>query len=121
MFWRKLFTWCLLLALPMQGLAATGVGDCHGAEAPAAAMAVPMAFDHADASAAADTAPTPCHEPEASTCSACAACCGVAVLGAAVVPLRHPGAAGMPVAALPLPPASAWALPLERPPRSRLA
>ncbi len=119
--WRTLFTWLLLLALPLQGLAATGWVACHdvawaGAAAGDGAVA-PLPIDHDHEAAPGTSASSPCHEPEGAGCSACAACCVVALTVGAVVPLRHPGTGALMPAAMPPPHASAWTPPLERPPR----
>lgn len=109
--WRLILLCLLLVALPLQGLAAGGFADCH----PGAGVPLSMA-PSMDAASAHDDAP--CHEAESTACSACAACCVAAVLPGSVPPLRQADPQSAPQAALPAAKASVPAARLERPPRT---
>lgn len=114
---RFLLAWMLVLALPLQGLAAGVLGACHGTVDQAAVAVVSAAVVQGDAA----DVQHPCHaqpsQPDAASCSACAACCTAAMAPQAmarwpvVVPQTEPAVWSMPA------PAAGWTLPLERPPR----
>lgn len=146
--WRSLFIWLLVLAVPVQGIAAVGMQHCaptHERMAPPVAAAhAPHAqapakgHAHSQAHAPVDvvlavvdetpvpeTAPAVNAEHAASAldfkCSACAACCPALGLPAvAQAWTGSPGAPGLAQLRLPL---LASFVPggLDRPPRSQLA
>jgi hypothetical protein len=110
--WRLILLCLLLVALPLQGLAAGGFADCHqGAGVPASTA--PSA-DHDPASH--DDAP--CHEADSTACSACAACCVAAVLPGGVPSLRQVDPQSARPTATPPAPRSVLPARLERPPRT---
>ena len=91
---RTLLLWCLLLALPLQGLAAATMLPCaqnHRHTAASATNALPQAdqdHHHGDSAAAQDDGPAshdhssaPDHQTDAK-CSHCSVCC----IGAALLP-----------------------------------
>lgn len=134
--WRSVFIWLLMLAVPVQGIAAMGMQHCAPTHermaAPAAAAqaqhpqtrvhapagAVPAATDEAQVLETA-RAVTADHAVATADfkCSACAACCPALGLAAAAPELPAvPGAQGLASLRLPLVPAFVPGG-LDRPPR----
>jgi hypothetical protein len=109
---RLVVIWLLLLALPLQALAASQVGDCHGGTAGPASHGMATMAPHDDAA-------PPCHDdPPADACSVCAACCLAVVLPAVLAAPAGAGAHAAPRAVAPGDLQPAPLARLERPPRT---
>ena len=125
---KAALAWILVLALPLQTLAAATMLHCAAGSAPQAAEAMP---EHAGQSAAAHGQATDDHAgmhhdggtaaEDAHQCSACAACVAGAALPSSFVPGTPPVPASEPSTAPLLREASVVLAPLERPPRVVLA
>lgn len=87
-FWRVVFAWILVLALPLQGYAAQAKLFCGPAHHGVAASAAAANIDHAGHSAHAgtDLATTETSKTAgAGKCSACASCCSAVAIAGALV------------------------------------
>ena len=135
---RSLFVWLLALALPLQGIAATGMQACggmHGGPGPMAAAADVTVHGHARADAHhahAERSSVSAHAladqdqdqelPAAGhQCGACAACCPAVALPSEVAFPAASGKAADVIAAAPAHVVSFVPPGLERPPRNLLA
>lgn len=124
-FWRIVFAWILVLALPLQGYAAQAKLFCgpthHGVTAPVTHQHVDVDVDHA-AHADTDLAKAePATTAGAGKCSACASCCSVVAITGAVVQMPAITPQSPIVATVPQANDGALIAGLERPPRRAFA
>jgi hypothetical protein len=125
---KAALAWILVLALPLQTLAAATMLHCAAGSAPQAAAAMPEHAGHSAAAAhgqAADNHAGMQHDDgtaaeDAHQCSACAACVAGAALPSSVVTRTPPVPASEEAIAPLLREANVVLAPLERPPRSVL-
>jgi hypothetical protein len=110
--WRFVVLCVLVLALPLQGLAA-GWADAAPAMTGTGSGEPVMLMAHG----AHDDGQGACHEAESSACSVCSACCLVAAPPGGVPELRHAPPVSAPQTSSAPAPRSALTTRLERPPR----